>query len=522
MLAQERTELHFKEVVHWDVSALCTDFATWMTADNAQPAATSRVGVLSSMQCQRLLCRYLDDDLCIHLPLLVRTSSLLYNRQDSPHPCYTNEHLSSARSLLGNELLKNLETALKPTSLSKNSKQQLEVLFMVVFGTIIAVVYTCNTDSEGARDELIQILTHYLVLIGERVGLLQCDMKKLQLIQDCHNLWNKTGGFGWDYNTQSAPNDMAFSALDETSPPFMENHSNPGSSTGAYNSTLPHDHHYVSDPFLSLSTTDDLLPQTGSNYDAAAPSRGDLLPAYNWPGDIKADQSSSSKAIEMTTCRVCKQYHPTSDLCPYCFGQPPSVAASSAVISQNSLDPAQQMLPSQKPCLDITKTKTFPTYGTKAWSSDGLGSSDLPISGSDLPTSQTSRYSFRARTSTASDDLSNIEDISTLSTPVKGTKPKLTTKGKRVAEKIRRKTQDTAKGHKTKPSRPTTENHKRTSERPPVDTSKQNFLPSDDRCSCGHSRCDRCVISLSGQGFRERCLLVCCGCHEFSSSSSLV
>ncbi|KAK0506900.1 hypothetical protein JMJ35_010600 [Cladonia borealis] len=252
MLAQERTELRCKEVVHWDVSALCTDFATWMTADNAQPAATSRVGVLSSMQCQRLLCRYLDDDLCIYLPLLVRTSSLLYNRQDSPHPCYTNEHLSSARSLLGNELLKNLETALKPTALSKNSKQQLEVLFIVVFGTIIAVIYTCNTDSEGARVELIQILTHYLVLIGERVGLLQCDMKKLQLTQDCHNLWNKTGGFGWDYNTQSAPNDMAFSALDENSPAFMENHSNPGSSTGTYNSTLPYDHHHVSDPFLSL------------------------------------------------------------------------------------------------------------------------------------------------------------------------------------------------------------------------------------------------------------------------------
>ena len=155
MLARETTELRFKQAVNWDIDALCTDFATWMTADSAQPAATSRVGVLSSMQCQLLLCRYLNGDLCTYLPLLVRTSSLLYNRQDSSHPRYTYEQLSSARSLLGNELLKHLKTALKPTSLSKNSKQQLEVLFMVVFGTIIAVIYTCNTELEEARVELI-------------------------------------------------------------------------------------------------------------------------------------------------------------------------------------------------------------------------------------------------------------------------------------------------------------------------------------------------------------------------------
>ena len=509
MLAREKIELRFKEEVHWDVDALCINFATWMTADNAQPAATSRVGVLSSMQCQRLLCRYLDNDLCIYLPLLVRTSSLLYNLQDSPHPCYTYEHLSSARSLLGNELLKNLETALKPTALSKNSKQQLEVLFMVVFGTIIAVVYMCNTESEGARVELIQILTHYLVLIGERVGLLQCDMKKLQLTQDCHNLWNKTGGFGWDYNTQSAPNSVAFSALGENSLAFMENYSDPGSSTGAHNSTLPHDDHYVSDPFLSLSTIDNLLPQTGSSYDAAARSRGDLLPAYDWPGDIEADQSGSSKAIEMTTCPVCNQYHPTSDLCPYCFGQPPSVAASSEVISQNSLDPAQQMLQSQIPCPDFTKTEAFPTYGTKVRSSDSLASSNLPLSESDLLSSQTSRYFFRARTSIASDDLSNIEDNSKLSTPVKATKRKRTTKGKIVAENKRHKIQNTAEEHKERPSRHTTKNHKRTSKQPPVDNSKQNFLPSSYCCDCHVKQCPRCKIST----YKGQRLFFCCGCH---------
>ena len=439
MLAREETELRFKEVIHWDVDALCTDFATWMTADNTQPATTSRVGVLSSTQCQRLLCRYLNNDLSTYLPLLVRTSSLLYNRQDLPHPRYTYEHLSSARSVLGNELLKYLETAMKLTSLSKKSKQQLAVLFIVVFGTIIAVVYICNTDSEEARVELIRILTHYLILIGERLGLLQCDMKKLQLTQGCHNLWNKTGDFEWDYDTQSTPNDVAFSALDEYSLAFMESNSNTDSSTGAYESPLPHDHHHMSDPFLSFSAIDDLLPQTASSIDAAPPARGNLSPAYDWPGDFEVDQSSSPRAIEMMTCLFCNQYHANGDLCSYCFGQTPSVAASREVISQNSLDSARQMLQSQVPCPDITKTESFPTCGTTALSSVCLSSSDLPKSECVAQSSQTSRYSFRARTSIAADDLFDIEDNSKMSTPLKGTKRMLPPEGKRLAANKRRK-----------------------------------------------------------------------------------
>ena len=505
MLARDKTELRFKEVVHWDVDALCTDFATWMTADTTQPVATSRVGVLSSMQCQKLLFGYLNDDLCKYLPLLVRTSSLLYNRQDSPHPCYTYEQLSSARSLLGNELLINLETALKPIALSKKSKQQLEALFLIVFGTIIAVVYTCNTDSEGTRIKLIQILTHYLVLIGERVGLLQCDMKKLQLIQECHNLWNKTGSFGWDHSSQSAPNDLALSALGGSSPAFMENYSNPGSSKGAYNSTSQHDHHCVSDRFLSHSTSDSVLPQTRLSYDAAIPSSGNLLPAQDWAGSTGADRSSSSRAIEMTTCLICNQYHPISDLCPYCFGQPLSVAASSEAISQNGLDREQQSLQSQTPCPDFTNTEDFPTYGNgiKAWSSDSFGGSGLPISESNPISSQTLRESFRAGTSIVSDGLLTINDNSKLSTTVKATKRKRTTDNTMVPEHESCKIQDTVKEHEARLSRDSEENHKQAL------NSKWKYP-----CwHCGHKICYYCK-DLRNQ-HPSLNIWSCCQCFEY-------
>ena len=350
-------------------------------------------------------------------------------------------------------------------------------------------------------------------------------MKKLQLLQDCHKLWNKTGGFGWDYNIQSAPADVAFTALGGNYLAFMENYSNPGSSTGAHNSTLPCYHHHESDPFLSLSTIDNVLPQTGLGYDAAAPSNGDILPAYR-PGDIEADQSSSLKAIDMTTCTVCNQYHLTSDMCPYCFGQPPGVVASGEVISQNNLGPALQMSQSQISYSDFTKTESSLIYGTKAWSSDGLGSRGLPMPQSDPPNSQTLSYSLRARTSTASDDLSTIEDNLGLSAPAKATKRKRTTKDTMVPEHGGRKIQDRAKKQKKTPLRHTTESQKGTSRRPPVDTSKLKLTSNDERLllpfrcvNCHHERCSYCPTERTASGDS---IWFCHECGASCSSRSLI
>ena len=197
----------------WDVDALCTDFAAWMTTENTEPAPTSRVGILSSPQCRNLLGHYINPGLSNYLIQLVKTSSLLYSRQSAPHPHYTHEQLSSARAVLGNEVLDCLEAALSPRSLSKNSKQQHESFFIVIFGAIIAVAYT--REIEQTQTELIQILTHYLILVGGRIGLLQSTVTKMQLIQGSHNLWNKTGGFKWTYDTESA----SYDALYEEVPP---------------------------------------------------------------------------------------------------------------------------------------------------------------------------------------------------------------------------------------------------------------------------------------------------------------
>lgn len=199
MLLEEQTELHFDELIQWDIDALSIDFARWMAADDEDPAATSRVGILSSMECQKLLHHYLDEDLCRNLRLLVKTSSLLYSREDSPHPYCGSRQLSIIRSSVGAKILKSLESALKSTALADASQKKLKGLFLVLLGMIIAITYTNTTDDGEARHELLRILAHHMIFIGERIGLLECDSMKQRLTENCYNMWNKVGNFEWIY-----------------------------------------------------------------------------------------------------------------------------------------------------------------------------------------------------------------------------------------------------------------------------------------------------------------------------------
>ncbi|KAI4109290.1 MAG: hypothetical protein LQ339_001790 [Xanthoria mediterranea] len=203
VLLEEPTELRFDGDVQWDVHALSADFTTWMTDEDGLTTATSRVGILSDTEFQQILQQYLDDDVCMHLRLLVKIFTLLYNRQEDPHPRLTPQQLIQMRSTIGIRLLQSLEAALKHTALQAASKDKLEGLFLVVVGVIIATKYTSMNGHEEARHEHLRVLAHYMVLIGDRIGLLHCLTIKRRLVENCHNLWNKPGNFEWDYGNSS-------------------------------------------------------------------------------------------------------------------------------------------------------------------------------------------------------------------------------------------------------------------------------------------------------------------------------
>jgi hypothetical protein len=129
--------------VSWDINAISLDFARWMSAQHMILASTSRVGILSSFTLTRLLSALIPGDLGPNIRLFIETSSALYNQGLQTHYAGVDAtDLCQVRSFTGNKVLEDLEKALNNTALAKASLTKLKALFIILFGTIIAVGYS--------------------------------------------------------------------------------------------------------------------------------------------------------------------------------------------------------------------------------------------------------------------------------------------------------------------------------------------------------------------------------------------
>ena len=198
-------ELCFPEPVVWDVAVLSQDFASWLATEDTSPRSSSLNGILSSLDCERLLRTLLDHSLCMDLRILIETSSLLLNQDFAPHPTHGRGLINMIRSEAGASLLKSLEVALKASALAQASREKAMGLFLVLLGTVVSIAYTHPQDLSGGianfdetRHELIRILTHYMVFLGERLDLLKDNESKERILRTCQNLWHKIGSFKWD------------------------------------------------------------------------------------------------------------------------------------------------------------------------------------------------------------------------------------------------------------------------------------------------------------------------------------
>ncbi|KAL9608518.1 MAG: hypothetical protein Q9167_006657 [Letrouitia subvulpina] len=339
VLMEEHTELQFSEVIQWDINALSTDFSTWMITDDVHPVATSRVGIFSRADCQDLLRSYLSDDLCINFRLLVKISSLIYNGNESPHPYFDRERLILMRSLVGTRLLKSLEATLKSSILTKASREQLTGLFMVLLGVIIAVSYTVTISTEEARCGLSRLLAHHMVVIGERIGLLDCDVKKQQIVGDCRNLWNKTGHFEWNYRNSSVVEGMDMDAFTNQGQNCQE--------LSLAASLLPDSpldfirdenniDHQLGD-IIGVATTSNYSHQEGSICNTKPQSAADPQPDFDWLNSCSANWISSPTVGETTICFDYNGSFPSDEMYPTCFGPLPEIDGCSNAHTQKQV-----------------------------------------------------------------------------------------------------------------------------------------------------------------------------------------
>ncbi|KAL2038935.1 hypothetical protein N7G274_008275 [Stereocaulon virgatum] len=210
--------LAFDSEVWWDLDGLAFEFAHWMSCQGTTPASTSRVGILSSAKLEHLLHNLVDRGLTRAFKLLSESSSVLYNHEgdtDMHWKSYTTSELLGFRSYAGTLVLQHLERLLSRSNLDMASLRELKALFLIIFGTIIAVGYSkpivqtdnssWSTKSYGeAQQQLLRILAHHMVQIAERASILDEKADKMHLIESANRQWDRQAIFEWSITDDSA------------------------------------------------------------------------------------------------------------------------------------------------------------------------------------------------------------------------------------------------------------------------------------------------------------------------------
>lgn len=132
-------------MVEWSVGCLFAD--CWAWAGNVDKSTSmaipySRAWAFSATKTEDFLSTLTSRDTCQTLRLLVETSTLVYNWGPSAlFPCQNSHNFLSLRSFAGSKLLRAFGKLLAPDSLANSSFDQLQGLFFLLFGAIIAVSY---------------------------------------------------------------------------------------------------------------------------------------------------------------------------------------------------------------------------------------------------------------------------------------------------------------------------------------------------------------------------------------------
>lgn len=133
--------MSFSSQISWDLEALVKEVTYWLSGLN--DTNTSKVGTLSSPRFLNLIRKSIGHRGSLNFQRMLYAESLAYIQ-----PVSSNKHfltvleLQQIGAICGQEVLSILDSRLRPQALAKSSKPDLEVLFLVIVGTILAASYT--------------------------------------------------------------------------------------------------------------------------------------------------------------------------------------------------------------------------------------------------------------------------------------------------------------------------------------------------------------------------------------------
>jgi hypothetical protein len=145
VLAETPVTLEFASQMTWEIDSFTSDIFTWL--DSGEAANTSKVGSMSSPQFQDLIKPQVGHDVSFTFRLMIYAISLARTQKcsDTKYQLSTPD-LQKIGALAGKRCLKYLDNTLTALSLAKifkdkDSKEKLQALFLLAFGTILAVGY---------------------------------------------------------------------------------------------------------------------------------------------------------------------------------------------------------------------------------------------------------------------------------------------------------------------------------------------------------------------------------------------
>ncbi|PQE17803.1 hypothetical protein CJF31_00005546 [Rutstroemia sp. NJR-2017a BVV2] len=202
-------KLEYNCSVDWNPDSLANDVVQWLNDPSA--SQTSKFGILSCPNFRDLINSYEFGDAgfgaAFQKVMMMSTEVFSYGTlEEWDQVSLTFEEMKLVGALSGQKWLELLEKQLKSHILASRTKEHLQLLFLLVFGTILAVGYTIPLESENLKynvklpekqsfaatqEFLCKILAHYMVFLATKLTLPMTEVTEKQIVITPHKFWEK-------------------------------------------------------------------------------------------------------------------------------------------------------------------------------------------------------------------------------------------------------------------------------------------------------------------------------------------
>ncbi|KAI0858220.1 hypothetical protein F4860DRAFT_322742 [Xylaria cubensis] len=216
-----RNDLDLDEIsldfnVTWTLPSIMSDVAEFLRpARQVSTKPTSKVGMLCSLNFVELIHKHIPHKAAWLFRSMLYGMSFSYAHPN--HAMHTGGLSAPALQLLGaqagHQILRYLDNELSPQRLLTFSIEKRQVLFLLVFGAILAIRYARKTDLsqelpttspmseelwEMMRGHLCEMLAHHLVLLGASVGVPLSKDEEERVLRLPAITWNRQGTHVWE------------------------------------------------------------------------------------------------------------------------------------------------------------------------------------------------------------------------------------------------------------------------------------------------------------------------------------